>query len=671
MIRHLRKAALLFLALGSTALAQAPKWQSITPTGMTTEDFVESIAFPTPTHGYAGVWRFTTNNSTFHVTTDGGAHWASRTLTGTVISDMVFTDETHGAIAATQNDGTTGAILLTSDGGQSWGAPIPLPGRPGALFFLDASTGYVVGSDAMLMKTVNGGSQWSPIAVPGTSGYSFGSIFFVDANTGYLMAAAPQEFATKLYKTTDGGANWTKVQDFGSGAATGDGKGVNDLWFVDANVGFAAGRSGSPAIFKTTDGGAHWTTQYQSASPANLNSVQKIAFADASIGYAVSDEGVVLRTVNGGTSWTPEYSGPSGSAFGALSVIDQTTAIAGGANGSVIKRLLDAPKPSAVVSTQSVNFGRVQLGGNKELSFTVSAENSAGLRIDSIYIDAEDNPGAASFAIVTPAGGYPRTLALGEPLTVTVRFTPQPGGDSILLASLAIVTNSPEAPNSYVSLNGRVDAGTQPQPAAVLTTSQLDFGTVQLSQTRDQSLTIASGTSAPLMVTSLGIEDKTGTDNGFTIVAPAGPFPISVAQGSPLVITVRLAPKRAEAVASDLVIGTNDPANALLRVHMLGEGKTSTSAVALEDAVAGASVTVMPNPIGAEGHLSITLPAPSDASVTIADLNGHIVSRAFQGTLDAGTHLLPLDVGALADGTYACLVRTGRSLVVRKLVILR
>ena len=113
----------------------------------------------------------------------------------------------------------------------------------------------------------------------------------VNANTGTLVG----DYGT-IVRTTDGGNNWS-VQSSGT---------TETLWgvsFTDSNSGTVVGENGT--ILRTTDGGAHWMEQ---ASGTALN-LRAVSLADGNTGTAVGEGGVILRTTDGGNTWVPQSSG--------------------------------------------------------------------------------------------------------------------------------------------------------------------------------------------------------------------------------------------------------------------------------------------------------------------------------------------------------------------------
>ena len=102
-----------------------------------------------------------------------------------------------------------GAILKSTNGGSNW-IPISL----GILsnhyvedvYFVDTSTGWVVGENGLIIKTTNGGTSWD-VQNSGTSN-SLHSIHFIDQNIGWAVG----DDATILH-TTNGGVTFVNKKE--------------------------------------------------------------------------------------------------------------------------------------------------------------------------------------------------------------------------------------------------------------------------------------------------------------------------------------------------------------------------------------------------------------------------------------------------------------------------
>jgi photosystem II stability/assembly factor-like uncharacterized protein len=93
---------------------------------------------------------------------------------------------------------------VSSDSGQSWESA-ETPGNANCkVSFIDADTGWVI-SGLQLRTTADGGATWREVALP--EGIAkVAAISLRTADEGYLMTSAGV-----LYKTEDGGANWSSL----------------------------------------------------------------------------------------------------------------------------------------------------------------------------------------------------------------------------------------------------------------------------------------------------------------------------------------------------------------------------------------------------------------------------------------------------------------------------
>lgn len=158
------------------------------------------------------------------------------------------------------------------------------------VFFPTPFTGYAVGLNGTLIKTVDAGASWTTINTGHNGVYDFfSSVYFTSANTGYISGGGGGMGTGLILKTTNGGVSWASVN---SGAIYP----MFGIFFVNELTGFAAGSFGR--IMKTTDAGANWTTQIVTSS--NLGPV---FFINANVGYISGNDSTILKTTNGGTNW--------------------------------------------------------------------------------------------------------------------------------------------------------------------------------------------------------------------------------------------------------------------------------------------------------------------------------------------------------------------------------
>lgn len=85
-----------------------------------------------------------------------------------------------------------------------WQNPLPQGNSLNSVYFTAPNTGYSVSDAGTIIKTTDGGTNWT-FQSSGTTNY-LSSVFFIDANKGYVVG----NYGTIL-KTINGGGNWTSL----------------------------------------------------------------------------------------------------------------------------------------------------------------------------------------------------------------------------------------------------------------------------------------------------------------------------------------------------------------------------------------------------------------------------------------------------------------------------
>lgn len=177
--------------------------------------------------------------------------------------------------------GGNGTILRTIDGGENWTQQINSARTFTAVHFIDKNVGWVVGEYGVTRKTTNGGRKWLRLPL---NGPTLQDVFFVNPQIGWAVGA--NGF---IAKTTDGGEAW-QIQDSQTTNS------LENLFFFDADTGWAVGRLST--ILKTTNGGATWQTMLSGQSK-----LLSIHFTSASVGWVVGFSPDVLFSQDGGQTW--------------------------------------------------------------------------------------------------------------------------------------------------------------------------------------------------------------------------------------------------------------------------------------------------------------------------------------------------------------------------------
>ena len=242
------------------------------------------------------------------------------------------------------------------------------------VFFIDQNRGFIAGSKGTLLRTEDGGRTWKATAA--STNDVVRDVFFVDEQNGWLVCEVNQyqlktldEPRAYLMKTTDGGANWNRIEikgfdvdsilvramfsrggrgwAFGEAGAIFTTRDAGETWvrlrsptrrlllggtFVDDDRGWVVGAGAT--IIQTSDGGDTW---YQSSLPGVEKTVRFTAtsFVDNRVGWAVGSGGCVYRTTNGGRTWQRQESGVEVDLFD-VKFVDAQEGWAVGAEGTIV-----------------------------------------------------------------------------------------------------------------------------------------------------------------------------------------------------------------------------------------------------------------------------------------------------------------------------------------------
>ncbi|MCC7332856.1 MAG: T9SS type A sorting domain-containing protein [Flavobacteriales bacterium] len=266
---------------------------------------------------------------------------------GVLFTDVHFFNDTTGIVVGFL-DANTGVIIKTSDAGESWSKTTVNSGLL-AICFPSRDTGYAVGYNKSIFKTIDGGNTWIYQNAPVNPLYWAYSVFFINNDTGFVGIKNGPGYG--FLKTYDGGQNWINDTSFfvhhahfdyrkssnilyaisGGGGSKSLDKGntwVNynippytntsvSLSFINDTTGFATltKNSGTPCynyggLIKTKDGGQTWHE-----TPYDCGGVWAMDFPSEEIGYMVRSgydtineipifiQGLIYKTLDSGKNW--------------------------------------------------------------------------------------------------------------------------------------------------------------------------------------------------------------------------------------------------------------------------------------------------------------------------------------------------------------------------------
>jgi len=162
------------------------------------------------------------------------------------------------------------------------------------------------------------------------------------------------------------------------------------------------------------------------------------------------------------------------------------------------------------------------------------------------------------FAVTTPIGGFPVTVAPGACYPFQVTFTPTGPGPAS--GTLSIPSDDPQ----NLSLAVPVSASVGKPTIVTAIPDNGDFGTLCPTRFRDLPLTINNSGTCPLHISSI-------TSSSPEFEAPQVlAFPISVAAGDSIELPVRFHPATAGSKSATLTIASDDPSQPAKMVTMTG-----------------------------------------------------------------------------------------------------
>lgn len=242
-----------------------------------------------------------TRNGDVYISNDGtGNEWeylsqAGKNLTG----DICFLPNNAGFLLKENHH-----IVKSTNSGQTW-ETVLTPVNPysrnlvGGIDFGDLNTGYAWFSqndygNYYVYKTSDGGNNWSEIKYFDGPGYISGRLVAFDADNVVLLG--PDLWTQR---TTDGGITWNPavLNNFSSWL---NNKDFKDVAKIDEDRAVAVGEK---FICITTDKGATWN--YVNHGITDPDSIfYRVAFSADTLGYVVLYNGSIIKTTDFGSTWS-------------------------------------------------------------------------------------------------------------------------------------------------------------------------------------------------------------------------------------------------------------------------------------------------------------------------------------------------------------------------------
>ena len=182
------------------------------------------------------------------------------------------------------------------------------------------------------------------------------SVDFVDKSHGWAAG-----YYGTILKTKDGGKNWTHISLPNTDL-------IRRIQFLDKDSGWLVTHRGR--IMSSKDGGTTWKIRYSVDNQINLRNIK---FLDDSVGWAVGHEGTILYTNDGGETWANQslsnFTGRDLPRLNGLTVLSENSAMLAGEFG-VIAETLDSGRTWTIISPPDIKatFTEIEQVGNSILA---------------------------------------------------------------------------------------------------------------------------------------------------------------------------------------------------------------------------------------------------------------------------------------------------------------
>jgi eukaryotic-like serine/threonine-protein kinase len=257
--------------------------------------------------------------------------------------------------------GDSGMLLISSDGCRTWkkkefGHMCSLSDiyslRDGRIFIVGDSSSLFMGK----------GNLDSLYTIPIDKGHTFFKIKFIDEKTGFITGNKGL-----ILKTENGGINWSRVNSNTNEV-------LFDISFFDDKKGIAVGWNGT--ILSSKDGGNSWTKNEDQITDNYLKSVD---LTDKGCGLIVGGDGTILRTNDYGYKWAKgDIKTTTG--FQKVKYISDDYAIVVGSRGTILVTkdkgetwsLVESPIFSNMNNLALDPYGKIFLVGVSGMMFKIN-----------------------------------------------------------------------------------------------------------------------------------------------------------------------------------------------------------------------------------------------------------------------------------------------------------
>jgi photosystem II stability/assembly factor-like uncharacterized protein len=229
-------------------------------------------------------WAARRSTNEVRLTTDGGSNWTNVSLPATARGLAIWAADATNAWVAGEL-GADAKVWRTVNGGSNWTEVYHDAGGSTITDISFASgTGWFTRQDGRIFKTTDG-TNWSQSTALGTYKYAIEAI---DANRAIAVGSYGQ-----ILRTSNGGTNW-------SWGSSGTAITLRDVSYLGSGVAWAAGEHGT--ILRSTNHGADWSVRPSAVEGTSLQGLEAI---DDDTLVMASPGSVYARSTDAASTWSP------------------------------------------------------------------------------------------------------------------------------------------------------------------------------------------------------------------------------------------------------------------------------------------------------------------------------------------------------------------------------
>ncbi|MFA7362059.1 MAG: YCF48-related protein [Candidatus Kapaibacterium sp.] len=335
------------------------------------------------------------NNGKILRTSSGGTGWSLHVLNNTVNYKSVSAAGNYYFLSASNGKVYKTSVNVLSLSEQNTGVATPL----NSVSFLDSLNGFACGANGAVIKTTNGGTNWTSVN-SGIGSFNLNSVSFKDLNNGIVVGESG-----RVYLTTNGGNIWflqssltnrnlLQAKYYNRGIVIVGEYGViikkdstNSFYSLNSKTNSDIRSISGTYEINHICGGGGFIRNNKNGSDGYLNfeinpmmaNLVDIVYADTLSGYAISSlNDAVIKTTNGGESWSL----PVGTSVN-ISWVSKLTASSGIGN-NLCQHPFDR-------NAMYVMYGStVYVSRNRGETWSSIATTSLGSRAHSFYVSPLD-----------------------------------------------------------------------------------------------------------------------------------------------------------------------------------------------------------------------------------------------------------------------------------------